>query len=395
MSEPILPVNPEVANIAPDKLLGFQKTVSTIDGITFLTFGEPGFDTPAPVKEATKAAIDDNRSHYGNSQGEPALRQAVLAYMKDRYDLTYPGIENVVITSGVTEAILAIFKTLLAPGTGMLIPEPAFGSYFSALSVAGGIAVPIDTTKNAFKLTPALVEETIRQAVVPVKAILFNYPNNPTGVTYTKDELAALAECFKANDLWVISDEIYAELTYDHDHFSIAQFLPDQSIVVNGLSKSHAMTGYRVGFILGPQAVMDLIQTVHSCQVYSIPTFVQDGAVAGLEMKRSDLDYMKESYEERREYSRKALADMGYDVVSPDGAFYLFAKIPADFGTDGWAFAEALAQEAKVAVIPGAAFSHFDSANAYIRISYAADMDQLELGFGKMKDYIEKARANR
>ncbi len=395
MTEPLLPVNQAVVSIAPDKLLGFQRQVSGIEDLTFLTFGEPGFDTPAVVKEATIAAINNNRSHYGNSQGEPGVRKAILGYMKDRYDLDYPSIDNVVVTVGVTEAMQSIFKTLIAKGEGLLIPEPAYGSYFASLSLADGVAVPIDTAKNKFKLTPALVDEALAQATVPVRAILLNYPNNPTGVTYSKEELEELAACFKKHQIWVISDEIYSELTYAHDHYSIGKLLPEQTLVVNGLSKSHAMTGYRLGFILGPASVMQYIQKVHGSLTYSVPTFIEDGAETALQMTRAELDYMKESYQDRRDFAKQALEDLGFDVVDPEGAFYLFAKIPANFGTDGWTFAEKLAEEGKVAVIPGAAFSHFKEANAYIRISYATAQDQLEIGFAKLRDYIEKARANR
>ncbi|GAP02619.1 aromatic amino acid aminotransferase gamma [Fructobacillus pseudoficulneus] len=395
MTEPVLPINREVKDLEADKLLGFQMSVAGIEGITFLTFGEPGFDTPTVVKEATKAAIDGNRSHYGNSQGEPAVRQAVLDYMKDRYDLDYPGIENVVITLGVTEAMQAIFKTLLQRGDGLLIPEPAYGSYFASLSLAGGVAVSVDTTNNGFKLTPALVDEAVAKATVPVRAVLLNYPSNPTGVTYTEAEITALAACFKKHGIWVISDEIYSELTYEQEHFSIGKLLPEQSLVVNGLSKSHAMTGYRLGFILGSADVIQYVQKVHGSLTYSAPTFIEDGAVAALKMSRQDLQYMTDSYEERRDFSRQALEELGFDVVDPEGAFYLFAKIPADFGTDGWAFAEKLAHEGKVAVIPRAAFSHFEDANQYIRISYAASQEQLTEGFAKLKAYVEKARANR
>ncbi|GAP02620.1 aromatic amino acid aminotransferase gamma [Fructobacillus pseudoficulneus] len=386
------PLNPSVLNLTPDKLLSFQHAVANIEGLVSLTFGEPGFATPDVIKEATIDSIRSNRSHYGDSQGEPALRQAVLDYMKDRYDLDYPSIDNVVVTVGVTEAMQSIFKTLLASGDGLLIPDPAYGSYFSALSLAGGTAVPINTEANAYKLTPAMVNQALAEATVPVKGILFNYPSNPTGVTYNEAELAELAQCFEENDLWVISDEIYAELTYDGDHFSMGKLLPDRTIVVNGLSKSHAMTGYRLGFILGPLDLMAEIQKVHGPLVFAVPTFIQDGATAALKIPKADLAYMIEGYRERRDYAVKFLEDLGFELVAPQGAFYLFAKLPADFGTDGWSFAEKLAQEAKVSVIPGAGFSLFESANQFIRISYASEMSQLQEGLKRIATYVEQQR---
>ncbi|GAP00217.1 aminotransferase class I/II-fold pyridoxal phosphate-dependent enzyme [Fructobacillus ficulneus] len=388
------PLNQDIIDLTPDRLLTFQRSVSGIDGLVSLTLGEPGFATPDVIKNATIASIQSNRSHYGDSQGEPALRQAVLDYMKDRYDLVYPSIDNVIVTVGVTEAMQSIFKTFLAPGDGLLIPDPAYGSYFSALSVAGGVAVPINTSKNAYKLTPALVEETLAQAEVPVKAILFNYPNNPTGVTYDKAELEELAACFKKLDLWVISDEIYSELTYGRDHYSMGNILPDQTVVVNGLSKSHAMTGYRLGFILGPQAIIKEMQKVHGPLVFAVPTFIQDGATAALKIPKEDLTFMVEAYQENRDYAKNFLEDLGFDLVTPEGAFYLFARLPEDMGNDGWDFAEKLAHEGKVSVIPGSAFSFFEEANPFLRFSYAADMAQLKEGLNRVAAYVAKVRAD-
>ncbi|CAK1224810.1 Aspartate/methionine/tyrosine aminotransferase (AspB) [Fructobacillus tropaeoli] len=387
------PLNNAVVSLTPDKLLDFQHSVANIEGLVSLTFGEPGFATPAPVKKATIQAIEEDRSHYGDSQGEPKLRSAILDYMADRYDLHYPSIDNVIVTVGVTEAMQSIFKTLLAPGQGLLIPDPAYGSYFSALSLAGGTAVPIDTGKTGYKLTPALIDETMAETAEDVHAILFNYPNNPTGVTYTKEELEELAEAFKRHDLWVISDEIYSELTYEGDHYSMGKLLPDQTVVVNGLSKSHAMTGYRLGFILGPIALIQQIQKVHGPLVFAVPTFIQDGAVAALQIPKEDLAFMKVEYQKRRDYAKKFLEDLGFELVSPKGAFYLFAKLPADLGEDGWAFATDLAHQAKVSVIPGAGFSFFDEAKKFIRISYAADMAQLQEGLKRLKTYVDEQRA--
>ncbi|MFC4760424.1 aminotransferase class I/II-fold pyridoxal phosphate-dependent enzyme [Fructobacillus durionis] len=395
MTNHIPALNPEVTAVPADKLLGFQQSIMGVDDLLFLTFGEPGFDTPEAVKAATVAGVEANHSHYGNSQGDPELRQAVLDYMKDRYNLQYDSIEQVVVTAGVTEAIFAIFKTLLSRGDGILIPDPAFGSYFSSIEMAGGQAIAVDTSKTGFKLTPELLEESIKEATVPVKAVLFNYPSNPTGVTYTKEELEALAKAFEKAGVWVISDEIYSELTYGRDHVSIGALIPDRAIVVNGLSKSHAMTGYRVGFVMAPKDVAAEIQKVHATLVYSIPTFVYDAALAALKMPKADIQPMIDTYQKRRDMAVKVLRDLDFDVLSPDGAFYIFAKLPDDIEEDGWTFAEKLAKEGKVGVIPGEAFSMFDGAKRYVRISYAGDTDQLQEGLSRLQAYIEKVRENR
>lgn len=315
--------------------------------------------------------------------------------MKDRYNLHYDSIDQVVVTSGVTEAIFAIFKTLLSAGDGILIPDPAFGSYFSSIEMAGGQAISVDTSKNGFKLTPEVFEKALKEATIPVKAILFNYPSNPTGVTYTRKELEALAKAFEKAGIWVISDEIYSELTYGQEHVSVGELLPDRAIVVNGLSKSHAMTGYRVGFVLAPKDVAAQIQKVHATLVYAIPTFVYDGALAALQMPRAELKPMIDTYQKRRDMAVKVLRDLGFDVLSPDGAFYIFAKLPEDIEEDGWTFAEKLAKNGKVGVIPGEAFSQFDGAKDYLRLSYAGDTDQLAEGLKRIQAYIEKRRANR
>lgn len=382
------PINPLAQNLEPDRILTFQKSLSQFSDLVYLTFGEPGFATPEPVKAATKAAIDADRSHYGNSQGEPALREAALAYLADRYQLSYPSIDNLIMTAGVTEGIQAIFKTLLQEGDGLLIPDPAYGSYFAALSLAGGVVLPINTAKANFKLTPELVDEAMASAKVPVRAVLFNYPNNPTGVSYDLEELKALAACFERHDLWVISDEIYAELTYQGQHHSLGKLLPERTIVVNGLSKSHAMTGYRLGLIAGPSEIIQEIQKVHGSSVFSLPTFVQDGAVAAFQMSRDDLDYMRESYQERRDYVADELRALGFELVAPKGAFYLFAKLPDSIQMDSADFAMDLAKNGGVALIPGTAFSMFDEAKRYVRLSYAADMATLKAGLARLKAYL-------
>lgn len=393
MDQP-LTINPIVKNMAPDKLLGFQKEISQIPDVLKLTFGEPGFNVADSIKQAAIKSIEANRSHYAESQGESPLRQAVVGYFNRRYHLNYQSKDQVIVTSGVTEAINVIFQTLLAPGDGLLVPEPAYGPYFSSLDLAHGVCISIDTAVHEFKLTPQQVETAIEQAQVPVKAILLNYPNNPTGVTYDRSELEALAEVFKKHQIWVISDEIYSELTYQGQHVSMAEILPEQTILLNGLSKSHAMTGYRVGFILGPEATIAEMQKVHGALAFAIPTFIQDAAQTAMVEDDDRIDMMKATYQKRRDYMVEILEGLGFTIAKPAGAFYIFAKLPADMGTDGHQFALKMAQVAKVAVIPGECFGGLPSSQAYIRLSYAASDEDVKVGLTRISQYVTVLRTN-
>ncbi|HEY4399798.1 MAG TPA: aminotransferase class I/II-fold pyridoxal phosphate-dependent enzyme [Lactobacillaceae bacterium] len=391
MSNFVQPLNPVVTQMAADKLLDFQLQVRDIPNLVRLTFGEPGFAVDERIKQALYAAVEGDRSHYAESQGELALRKAAVAYFNQHANLAYENEDNVIVTLGVTEAINVVFQTLLSAGDGILVPEPAYGPYFMSIDLARGKRVGVDTTADGFKLTPAAVEKALTQADVPVKAILMNYPNNPTGVTYTRDELQALAEVFEKHNIWVISDEIYSTLTYDYEHVSLAELLPRQTVMINGLSKSHAMTGYRIGFILGDKAVIDEMQKVHGAWDFAIPTFIQDAATVALTEVTEAPGEMRDAYRARRDRTVPQLLAAGFDVVNPAGAFYLFAKIPVDLGSDGDAFAMDLATNGGVAVIPGSGFA--ESAAAYIRISYAADDADLDEGVARLVKRVAELRA--
>lgn len=383
-------LNPIVTNLAPDGLTNFQRIISDIPGIVRLTFGEPGFDADARIKNAVIASVEENNSHYTDPTGEPELRDAVQCYFNQKYKTNYPSADNVLVTAGVSEGINVVFMTLLAPGEGVLIPEPAYAPYFAALDLAHANAVSINTRATKFKLTPEQVEEAINHAEVPVKAILFNYPTNPTGVTYTREELVALSAVFEKHQLWVISDEIYSQLTYDQQHVSLAELLPEQTVMITGLSKSHALTGYRLGFILASERFMIQARKVHDTLMFSLPKILQDGALAAITQADEVVAEMRDIYRERRDWVLADLESLGFDVITPEGAFYLFAKIPTDMGDDGYAFALDLANEAKVAVIPGAAFS--ESTKDYIRISYAASDADLKEGMQRIHRFLETKR---
>lgn len=390
MTNFIQPLNPLITEMAPDKLLAFQKTVRDIPDILKLTLGEPGFSVDERIKTAATEALNNNRSHYAESQGERELRAEAVKYFNAKYHLNYRDEDNVIVTLGVSEAINVVLNTLLGKNEGLLMPEPTYGPYFTSLDLAHGTKITIDTTPNRFKLTPQMIDEAVSSATVPVRAILMNYPANPTGVTYSRDEIIELAEMCKKHKLWIISDEIYSLLTYDQEHVSFSEIIPEQTIYINGLSKSHAMTGYRVGFILAAADVIAEMQKVHGALTFAVPTFIQDAALVALRDVNDTPIVMRDAYKARRDRILPQLQNLGFDVVSPEGAFYLFAKLPVDLGEDGDAFALKLAQEGKVAVIPGSGFS--DAARAYIRISYAASDADLDEGMRRLVAYVNQLR---
>jgi len=386
----IQPLNPIVTNMEPDGLLAFQLAVRDIPDLIRLTFGEPGFNVHDAIKESIIESVRSDNSHYAESQGERDLRIAAVSYFNEKYDLAYAGEDNIIVTIGVSEAINVVFLTLLNSQEGVLIPEPAYPPYFASLDLAHGTKISINTRPTNFKLTPAQVDEAMEKATVPVKAILFNYPSNPTGVTYSAEELTALAEVFKKHRLWVISDEIYSQLTYDQAHLSLAKLIPDQTILITGLSKSHAMTGYRIGFILGSKDFIDEAQKVHGSLTFSLPKILQDGALVAVTTAAEVADDMRDVYKRRRDWLTPELQKLGFEVVNPEGAFYIFAKIPADMGQDGFKFAVDLAEKAKVAIIPGEAFSEYTP--EYVRISYAASDEDLGEALTRMQAYFANRR---
>lgn len=381
--------NTNLSRVQPTPIRVFDNNASKIPGIVKLTLGEPDFNVPDVAKKAAIQSINDNDSHYSAGSGTPQLRQAIANYLQNRYDLTYDANSEIAVTIGATEAIYASLFAIINKGDQVLIPTPTFPLYEAIVNLLGGEAINIDTSDNDFVLSP----DALKKALADhdhVKAIVLNYPSNPTGVTYSADQLKAIADVLADTDLVVIADEIYSELIYGGHHTSIAKFIPGQTIVLNGASKSGAMTGYRIGFMAAPAELMKRIGMVHSIMITSpsdpamaaaVPIFdSDDGHQATLDMKAA--------YEARRDFLVAALQKLDFTVTTPRGAFYVFAKIPADQGTDDVKFATKLAQEGKVAVIPGSYFG--DGGEGYLRLSYATSMDNLKLAVDRIKDLLNK-----
>lgn len=367
----------------------FDQSISSIPGVLRLTLGEPDFTTPDHVKEAAKAAIDANESHYTGMSGLLALRQAASQFVNEKYNLSYDPETEILVTIGATEALSATLTAILEEGDKVLLPAPAYPGYEPIVNLVGAEIVEIDTTENDFVLTPEMLEKAILEQGNQLKAVILNYPANPTGVTYSREQMAALADVLKKYDVFVVCDEVYSELTYtEQPHVSIAEFLPEQTIVINGLSKSHAMTGWRLGFTFAPAAFTAQLIKSHQYLVTAANTMAQFAGVEALIAGKDDAEPMKREYIERRDYIIEKMTELGFKIIKPDGAFYIFAKIPADYNQDSFAFLKDFAQKKAVAFIPGAAFGQYGE--GYVRLSYAASMDTIKEAMKRLKEYMEE-----
>ena len=382
--------NRQVNKIAVSLIRQFDEQVSGIEGILKLTLGEPDFNTPEHVKKAAKEAIDANFSHYIGMSGLLDVREAAAYFMKEKYHLTYQPATEILVTVGATEAISASLLAILEQGDKVLLPAPIYPGYEPIITLAGAEPVYLDTRDNDFVLTPEMIEAAMAEHGEQVKAIILNYPSNPTGVTYNRQELQAIADVLKKYDIFVISDEIYSELTYDESHVSIAEMLRDQTILINGLSKSHAMTGWRIGFIFAPAILTAEIIKVHQYLVTAAATVSQKAAVRALIEGMHDAEIMKEEYRKRRDFVYEQMTQLGFEVARPNGAFYIFAKIPTGYEQDSMKFCIDLAQKEAVALIPGISFG--PEAEGYVRISYASDMDKLTTAMERIAHYMATQR---
>ena len=367
----------------------FDQSISDVPGIMKLTLGEPDFTTPEHVKEAAKAAIDANQSHYTGMAGLVALRQAAADFVKDKYHLTYNPDNEILVTIGATEALSATLTAILEPGDTVLLPAPAYPGYEPIVNLVGADIVEIDTTGNDFVLMPEVLEQAILEQGDSLKAVLLNYPTNPTGVTYSREQIKALADVLRKYDVFVISDEVYSELTYtDEPHVSIAEYLPEQTILINGLSKSHAMTGWRIGLIFAPAVFTAQLIKSHQYLVTAATTMAQFAAIEALSAGKDDALPMKAEYVKRRDYIIDKMSALGFKIIKPDGAFYIFAKIPEGYEQDSFKFCQDFAREKAVAFIPGVAFGKYGE--GYLRLSYAASMETITTAMERLKEFMEE-----
>lgn len=378
--------NQQTYKIEVSDIRRFDERVSVIEDMLKLTLGEPDFNTPEHVKLAGISAIENNDSHYTGMAGDLELRKAVATFMQKKYQVSFAPENEILVTVGATEALSASLLAVLNPGDKIIVPTPIYPGYEPLITLARAEPIYIDTTSNGFVLTPEMIEAAMLEHGDQVKAIILNYPSNPTGVTYNREEVKAIADAVKKYSIFVISDEIYSELTYGETHVSTAEFARDQTILINGLSKSHAMTGWRIGFILAPQELIGQIVKVHQYLVTSATTMAQKAAIAALTDGADDALPMKIEYMKRRDFLYEKMKNLGFEIARPNGAFYIFAKIPDGYTQNSMNFCVDLAEKNKLAIIPGSAFGA--AGEGFVRLSYAASMEKLELAMERLTAYM-------
>lgn len=378
--------NQTIASMGASQIRLFAQKFARIPGIIKLTLGEPDFNVPEHVKTAAMQSIRDNQSHYSDQRGILPLRTAIQAYLQQRFNVHYDATSEIVVTVGATEAIFTTLASIVNPGDKVIVPTPTFALYGPVIEIFGGIPIQVDTTQDGFRLTERRLQAVLDQeGAASVKALVLNFPGNPTGFEYTRDQLQELATVVQHNAMYILTDEIYAELTYGQKHVSMAEILPEQTIMINGLSKSHAMTGYRIGYFAGPREFVTNASKLHGFAVTSPSNPAQYAALEALTRGQDDAQTMCQIYQQRRDYVVSQLNGLGYETRLPAGAFYAFAKIPPQFGLSSVAFATRLAEEARVGVTPGSAFGA--GGEGFFRLSYAAGMADLREAMGRLATF--------
>ncbi|MCM3690060.1 aminotransferase A [Neobacillus niacini] len=376
-------INNKVQKIEVSGIRKFYNMVSHIDDVISFTIGQPDFQTPEHVKLAGIQAIEENFTSYTPNAGITELRTAACDFVKKKYGLSYEPESEVIVTMGASEAIDIAFRTILSEGTEVILPGPIYPGYEPIIRMCGALPIHVDIRKNQFRFTLEMIKPYITDKT---RCIVLPYPSNPTGVSLTENELKEIADYLKEREIFVLADEIYSELTYDHPHLSIASFLKEKTIVINGLSKSHSMTGWRIGFLFAPRDITKHILKVHQYNVSCANSIAQKAALAALTTGIDDAIPMKREYIQRREYVYNTLIAMGLSVVKPDGAFYFFVKIPDSIPLSSFDFALEMVHQAKVAVVPGSAFSEYGE--GYFRLSFACSLETLEIGLNRMEQFL-------
>lgn len=382
-------VNKRAASLQPSGIRKFFDIVQKMEGAVSLGVGEPDFVTPWDVRDAAIRSLQRGYTQYTGNRGLPELRSLISRYLAERFSVNYPP-ERTIVTVGASEAIDLALRAVCDDGDEILIPEPSYVSYAPAVTLAGGTPVAVKcVAANDFILTPDLLEKAITSKT---KAVILAYPNNPTGAVMTKEQLEALVPVIEKHDLLVISDEIYAELTYIGRHVSIASLgnMVERTVLINGFSKAFAMTGWRVGFVCAPAEIDAAMLKIHQYTILCAPQMSQRAAVAALKNGFDDgfatVEEMREEYGRRGRFLVNAFNSLGLKCFRPKGAFYVFPSVEST-GLDGESFANGLLEKYKVAVVPGSAFG--SAGKNFVRCSYATSMQQLTVAIERITDFIE------
>ena len=377
-----------VRTLQPSGIRKFFDILDTMKDAISLGIGEPDFVTPWHIREAGVYSLEQGFTKYTSNAGLIRLRGAVSDYLKRRFDIDYDP-ARVFITVGGSEAIDLCIRAMLNPGDEVIIPVPSFVCYGPLVTMANGVPVYVETkAENEFRLTA----QELRSAITPrTKLLVLPYPNNPTGAIMERGDLEAIAEVLRGTDIMVLSDEIYAELTYGQTHVSPCNIpeLYERTLLVNGFSKAYAMTGWRLGYVCGPAPIMKQMLKIHQYGIMSAPTTSQYAAIEALQSGDGDIEMMRESYDRRRKLLLKGLRDLGLSCFEPRGAFYMFPKIDG-FGLTSDEFCTRFLQEERVAIIPGTAFG--PGGEGYTRICYASSVANIETALERLGDFLDRLR---
>ncbi|WP_156290495.1 aminotransferase A [Oceanobacillus salinisoli] len=379
-------LNKKVKNIEISGIRKFFNMVQGEQDVISLTIGQPDFHTPEYVKNAAQEAIFENKTTYTENAGILELRRAISAFYENNYEVSYNPESEIIVTTGASQAIDIVFRTILSPDDEVILPGPIYPGYEPLIKLAGAKVVHADTTNSGFKLTKETLMENLTENT---KCVVLPYPSNPTGASFSKNELEDLVTILRDKEIFILADEIYSELIFDLKHTSIASLngMKDKTIVINGLSKSHSMTGFRIGYVLAPKWITEHMIKVHQYNVSCASSISQYAALKALTGQSDETKKMRNEYKIRRDYVFERLINMGLEVNKPEGAFYFFPKFPIeemtsfDLGLD-------LVRKEKVALVPGSSFSKLGE--KYMRLSYAYDISTIKEGLNRIEGYLQK-----
>ena len=386
------PLSETIVNIKPSGIRKFFDLVSEMNDkdVISLGVGEPDFDTPWHVRDEGIYSLEKGRTFYTSNSGLKELREEICNYLDRRYQVSYDWHHETIVTVGGSEGIDIAMRAMLDPGEELLSPQPSYVSYEPSAILAGGKPVIIELkAENEFRLTP---EELLEHITDKTKILVLPYPNNPTGAIMERADLEKIAEIVMEKDIFVLSDEIYSELSYKGDHVTIASIpgMKERTILINGFSKAYAMTGWRLGYACGPREIIEQMTKIHQFAIMCAPTTSQYAAVEAMRNGDADVATMREAYDQRRRYLVNAFKEMGLECFEPYGAFYIFPCVK-EFGMTSEEFAERFLKEEKVAVVPGTAFG--DSGEGFLRISYAYSLQNLKAALERLDRFVKKLRA--